>query len=303
MKTLWKKFRSALRRLDAYLADATDPLWSELLDAGSYFSILIEELIAVRAHLKLPSGPYTRIPKRVIFIRHPQTNEHDDRIYRADDAEITEKGWEEAYMVAHRIREMSETYLDGITHIVTSTFSRSRKLAELIATELATTARSPNAVLPTIIPSDLFVEIRKPSVLKNIHRDDPEAVRIGKRIRRLFDLEYRHSDEENRWRIRFRVFNLLRFLEALDAPVVVVVTHGKLLRAIYHHLWEGNMRGFYRKADPLLKHGHTGITIFDLEPGFREENKAEMQWIVQTWNELAHTDLPRDLIARLAHMP
>jgi broad specificity phosphatase PhoE len=175
--------------------------------------------------------------------------------------------------------------MSSITHIVTSTLPRSRQLAELIAKDVAKATLS----LPAFITSDLFVEIKKPSEVVYVHRDDPKAVHIGKRTRALFDLDYRYSDEENRWRIALRLWKAVWFLAELDAECVVVVTHGKFLRALWHFLYKGgDFKRFYEEADRVLKHDHTAITILELEPSFR---KKTLQWNLKSWNDVSHREL------------
>lgn len=307
MDMLWNAFRSVLRNF------SETGFCSWALDIASFVSILTEPFVRDWTYLRIGYKEPEKIEKVVIWIRHPHTNEEIDRVYRAEDAEITPKGWEQAYMVAERIRELSDAQIEPVTHIVTSTLTRSRQLADVIALEIAKTRP-----LPVIIPSDLFVEVRKPSSFKFVHRDDPEVVRIGARMRRLFDWEYRYSDEENRWRLQLRVREALRLLASLDAKFVVVVTHGKFKRVVWHYIWEHSLRGFYRKADRLMRLGHTGIMITELKPAYRKETrqradaaagknvakKLPLQWTFVTWNDLAHTErtFQRETLYKLANM-
>ncbi len=259
---LWNQIRSWLR----------NPL--------SYLSMLIEPFVMWRTWSKIKRKHGEKKMKTILFVRHPHTDEEIDKVYRGDHAEITDLGWEQAKLVADRIAEMS-----SITHIVTSTLPRSRQLAELIATEVAQVTFS----LPIYITSDLFVEVKKPSELVDVRRGDPEAVHIGKRIRTLFDFEYRHSDEENRWRLELRLWKAVWFLAELDAECVVVVTHGKFLRALWHFLYKGGrFKRFYQEADRVLKHDHTALTILELEPSFR---KGTVQWNLKSWNDVSHREL------------
>lgn len=247
------------------------------------------------AHLLIEHRePLRKVPKKVFLIRHPHTNEEVDKIYRGDHAEITEKGWEEARVVANRLAEF------GITHIVTSTLPRSQQLAEIIAVR-CTVGKLP-VEYPTITPSSLFVECRKPSFMTDRHRRDSESERVMRRIRKWFDLHYRHSDEENRWRLELRAWRALRLLADLDAECVVVVTHGKFLRILIHYLYEGGtLRRFYAKADRLLKLDHTGITKFSLEPSYRT---GTVQWNIEYINDVAHTDefVPQEVMSALARI-
>ena len=243
-------------------------------------SFVSEPLQALGLLMVHDRRPVDKKPKKIFLIRHPHTNEEDDGIYRGDHAEITEKGWDQARVVADRMAQI------GITHIVTSTLPRSRKLAEVIASRCAIAA-APRSV-PKVIPSDLFVECRKPSITLDKKRDDPGSVEVMHDLRRYFDFHYRHSDEENRWRLERRAWQALRMLAELDAECVAVVTHGKFLRVLIHFLYEGGtLHGFYGKADRLLKHDHTGITILSLEPSFRTR---VVQWNIVSMNDIAHTE-------------
>ncbi|HEX2792452.1 MAG TPA: histidine phosphatase family protein [Candidatus Paceibacterota bacterium] len=267
------RFRITLRQL---LSIVTEPFAS------------LREFKEIREEMR---RPLKKVPKKVFLIRHPETNEAVDGIYRGDHAEITEKGMEQAQTVAGRLADLN------VTHIITSTLPRSVRLAEIIAVRMSMGAK-PNSLVK-VLPNELFVECRKPSVMDLKPRDESEPAM--RPIRGLFDWNYRHSDEENRWRLEVRVWRALRYLAELDAQCVVVVTHGKFLRVLYHYLYEeGTLNGFYRKADRLLKHAHTGITTFSLEEGYR--NPA-LQWQVDGWNDIAHTSTMSRVYADLALKP
>lgn len=263
-----------------------------LRDLWSYTSIITEWGPILIALFSEDNRPVKKIPKKVFFIRHPHTGDEEDKIYRGDHAEITQKGWEQAEMVANRIADIG-----GITHIVTSTLLRSRDLTSVIANRCNALALPESVV--KVIQSDLFVECRKPSELVDLPRGAPHPTRVMRRIRRLFDRHYRYSDEENRWRLEFRVFRAFRMLAALDAECVVVVTHGKFLRALWHYQYEHSLRGFYIKADRLMRHDHTGITVFSLEPAHRS---GSLQWNLVSWNDVAHTEafVPSQVLRALA---
>ena len=275
MVTLWTRFLSVLRDWWTFTSIVTE--WGPILA-----TLITEDKRKIK-----------KFPKTVFFIRHPHTNDEADGIYRGDHAEITPQGWEEAAIVARRIADM------GVTHIVTSTLPRSRKLANIIVCECQVAA-APNT-LPVVIESGLFVECKKPSELVNRSRKDPHALRVMERIRKYFDWFYRYSDEENRWRLEFRVWHAMRMLAELETDCVVVVTHGKFLRAIWHYVYEQSLDGFYRKADRLMRHDHTGITIIALKPSYR---RGSLQWNLESWNDVAHTkafiqsNVLRDLAAR-----
>lgn len=277
MSMSWKRFRGRLREF------------------ATYGSIGTETFAAAWVWLTLPAPSRRKLPKRVLFIRHPHTNEVEDRIYRGVAAQITDKGREEADLVAGRMADMG-----GITHIITSTLPRSVALAERIALVIGEThLQAP----PPIIPSDLFVEVMKPSALNNLHRDDPLHVRTMRRIYRFFDVNYRHSDEENRWRLELRAVRAFRFLEQFEGENVIVVTHGKFLRVLFHFIYErGSLLRFYAKADRILKHATTGITEFVLEPGYR---RPGLQWNVESWNDIAHrsTVVPLSTLRKLERLP
>lgn len=267
---------------------------SMLRDLWSYTSIVTEWGPIFWALLTEPKHPIRKVPKKVFFIRHPHTLDEDDGIYRGDHAEITDKGWAEAALVASRVADL------GITHIITSTLPRSRKLADMIA-QRCQVAAQPDSVVK-VIPSDLFVECKKPSELVNLPRQTPYAKGVMHRIRRLFNWHYRYSDEENRWRLEFRIWRAFRMLSELEAECVAVVTHGKFLRGIWHYRYEDSLQGFYDKADRLLKHDHTGITIFALEPSYRG---GSLQWNLVSWNDVAHTEvfIPQHILRDLASRP
>lgn len=290
MHQLWEDTRSTLRSISTYLRFTLTTATETLADWATFTSILTEPFVMSWAWIREDRNRHTRIEKTVIFIRHPHTNDEDDGIYRGDHAQITQKGLEEAAIIAERIASASL-----VTHIVTSTLERSRQLAQIIALAVSRTG----IMMPAFIPSDLFVEIRKPSELVDVHRKDPETVRISARHRRYFDLEYRYSDEENRWRVERRLFRSLKFLAELDAKYVVVVSHGKFLRALWHYIYcGGRFRRFYAEADLVLDLEHTGLVIIKMKKSFRH---GTPRWMLSTWNDVAHQDRPNieDLLRQL----
>src|SRR5438105_3470407 len=124
MHTLWTTFRSTLR------------------DLATFASIWTEPFVMLREVARIDSRHGPKVKKRVFLIRHPHTDEAVDKIYRGDDAQITQKGWEQADLVASRIAEIS-----AVTHIVTSTLPRSTQLAELIAKKVTDATH----IMPVII--------------------------------------------------------------------------------------------------------------------------------------------------------
>jgi len=285
MDPLRNDFRSRLRDRYKQMRDA-------FRDTLTYVSILTEPFVATRAWLSVNRSKKVKHEKIVIFIRHPHTNEEHDGIFRGDHAEVTDKGKTEARLVAERIANLSL-----VTHIVTSTLPRSQQLAKTIALAVAQHGLS----MPAFIPSDLFVEIKKPTEFLDVHRKHPEVVRISHRMRRLFDLDYRYSDEENRWRVELRLFHALRLLSELDARYVVVVTHGKFMRALWHFLYRGGrFRRFYQEADRVLELEHTGIVICRMRPSFRT---GTIQWNLSSWNDVGHRQgfNIQDLIEQLSN--
>ena len=236
--------------------------------------------------------PVRKIPKKVYLIRHPHTNDEDDGTYRGEFAEVTEKGREQSRVVAERIAEINADV------IVTSTFPRSIHLANVLR-ERCQVGHGPIEVIPT----ELFVECRKPGFMVNGSRKHPRTVRVMERHRKFFDWYYRHSDEENRWMLERRAHKAFRFLAELDKECVVVVTHGKFLRVLWHYLYEGGtLWGFYWMADRLLRHDNTGITVLELAPNYRT---GKIQWNSVSWNDRGHTEafVPPDILRALAGKP
>lgn len=247
-----------------------------------------------RSWLREEYGPPVRkIPKIVYLIRHPHTNDEVDGIYRGEYAEVTEKGREESIIVAGRIAEL------GIECIVTSTYARSIHLTNVLRDR----CQVGRTELIPLIPSELFVECRKPSFTVLRARNDPKSVRVMSRIRRWFDWYYRHSDEESRWHLEGRAHKALRLLSELECDRVAVVTHGKFMRVLWHYIYEnGSLEGFYKKADRRLEHDNTGVTTIILKGGHRSSG---LQWNQKSWNDCGHTDafMSHDVLKALASKP
>jgi probable phosphoglycerate mutase len=212
--------------------------------------------------------------KHVYLVRHGETDSNSDGVLRGPASMLTEKGKEQARVVAERIAKV------GVDALVASTYQRALDTAGAIAEKTGLPVES----------SDLFIEWRQPSMTLNRHHAEPEVIEAHKEIEAgRFVPGYRHSDEESFEDFRDRAQKALSFLEAHSASNLCVVTHGITLRMIIGTLIFGDAF-----APPHLAQlmGHTGTNntgITYLRFGTNKEfTTMPPSWRIITWNDSAH---------------
>lgn len=217
---------------------------------------------------------------RYHFTRHPQTEDELDRVYRGEAAELTDRGRQEMEKVVERLVEAHPQL------IVTSSYPRSRRLGQSLAAAMGS--------ITPIAPTELLVEVKKPSITLNRHRDDPEVEAVMDVVRdpTFFNRYRRYADEENRRDLEKRITALLDFLllhaREVNATTVAVISHGKFLRAVKHFIeHEGSLRDFYI-VERHVKHHNTGISTFTYGKTYR----GFEGWELETWNSTSHLEPP-----------
>lgn len=208
--------------------------------------------------------------KHLYFVRHGESNSNVDGILRGTDAVLTEKGEREAQFIAERMKSIT------VDALISSTYTRALQTAAPIREALG---------LP-VEESDLFVERRSPSALRNREVDDTFTRENDEFQERYCEAGYVHSDEETLPEIAARAFAALRFLEEHPAKRICVVTHGIFLRALFCAVYHEREFGGdeFRDTWQLASH-NTGLTyIRRLSEGYGWEQKLH----IVSWNDLAH---------------
>lgn len=211
--------------------------------------------------------------KHVYFVRHGESDSNADGVFRGNKAALTDKGQQQATVVAERIQRI------GVDALISSTWIRARQTADAIAERTS---------LP-IEESDLFVERRRPSAMLGRRYKDPEVIAI---MHSVFEGDltpgHRHSDEENVDDLRERANAALSFLMDHTASRICVVTHGNFLAALFSAALNPAFSGSeFRNAIDGIHMSNTGISYLRYEVPFLGEHN-ERRWRIVSWNDSAH---------------
>lgn len=206
--------------------------------------------------------------KHVYLVRHGESNSNADGIMRGEASVLSEKGKEQAKVVAERVERI------GVDALVSSTYPRALQTAEAISARIG---------LP-IEESGLFVERRKPSFEEGRSANDPEVRSVWEKMLEGYasDAAYRHSDEENYADLRGRAGEALAFLEQHPAERICVVSHGIFMRTLAGRaLLDGEFTSkAYVRVFTAFGMSNTGITYLRFAEG--------KGWQLVTWNDSAH---------------
>src|SRR5258708_1026383 len=120
--------------------------------------------------------------KSIYFVRHGETDSNASGMVLGKEAMLTEKGKQEAKIVAERVHRI------GVDAIVASTYQRAIDTAQSISDRIG---------LP-VETSDLLIEWERPSSLKGHSWRGPEVKQIEEDLLNgyLKDENFVHSDEE-----------------------------------------------------------------------------------------------------------
>lgn len=212
--------------------------------------------------------------KHVYFVRHGETDSNSDGILRGPESMLTEKGRQQAEVVAKRMARI------GVDALISSTYPRALETAGFVAKETSLRVEE----------NGLFVEWKQPSAIVRRHGNEPEVRKVYEEIHagNLIP-NYRHSDEESFTELRGRGMKALHFLEKYPAGRICVVTHGVFLRTLFGAaLFGADFSGRdFQKIIRRLITSNTGITYgrYGDRVGF---NGATMGWELITWNDSAH---------------
>jgi broad specificity phosphatase PhoE len=213
--------------------------------------------------------------KHVYFVRHGESDSNADGIARGQAAMLSEKGKEQARIVAKRIHKI------GVDALVSSPYARTLDTAKAIAQEIG---------LP-IEQSDFFTERRRPSgIIGSSWMTNTETRSI---LHQVFDgykdETHRHSDEENFSDLRERANAALNFLANHPKDRICVVTHGIFLRVLLAAVLNGpDFSGLdMQNAIRSVEMDNTAVSHLVL----REDHHAsvpQQRWVIKNWNDSAH---------------
>lgn len=180
--------------------------------------------------------------------------------------ELSELGRKQAAIVAERFKRLP------VERIIASTHTRAHQTAVIIA----------EVTGKPLETSDLFTEMRRPSLIVGKQADDPAAVKIRAQIDANFhDEGWHHSDEENHADLKQRAQHALAYLLEQPFSTVLVVTHGTFLTVLLSVMAFGDQLTS-RETLAIKKFAwttNTGLTICDYLDG---------RWRLVTFNDYAH---------------
>jgi len=204
--------------------------------------------------------------KTVYFVRHGESEGNGKGVYQFPHSPLTEKGRAQVELVAKRLKSIP------FDIVISSTLHRAKETAVIITKHTG----------HDIVYSELFQEVRRPSVIMGKSIEDPEVIKIKKEIKEHYtDESWRHSDEEHFALLKVRAQQALRFI--LDRPEanILVVTHGEILCALMSAMaFEDSLTG-----DIVQKLNHT-FAVFNT--GITKVEYSNFGWYVITWNDNAH---------------
>lgn len=204
--------------------------------------------------------------KTTYFVRHGSTDGNETGAYQLHTTPLSEKGLAQAAFVAQRFKNIP------IDVIISSDMTRAAQTADSIA----------RAVGRSVVHSEFFHEILRPSAVRGKLKADPEVMKITEHLIRYFaDDTQRHSDEENFFDLRRRAGAGLDFLAKRPEENILVVTHGTILMMLVAVMIDGEHTSpeFFLKLDRFLHLSNTGITKCLWRDG---------TWRLVVWNDHAH---------------
>ncbi len=210
----------------------------------------------------------TRTMKNIFFVRHGESEGNAGPSFQGPDSPLTEKGIEQAVIIAERCANLP------INCLISSTLNRAKQTAEIISEKISIKVEY----------SDLFIENRRPTAQIGLIKDSKESQEIYRIVIDNFSKDnVHHSDEENFNDLNKRAEAALSFLVNRKEDNILVVMHGLFLRVLFGRVVSGDNFSASVCLDLLrsIKTNNTGITSFEYE---EETNK----WSVRTWNDHAH---------------
>lgn len=205
------------------------------------------------------------------FVRHGESNSNADEISRGEASVLTDKGRNEALVVAERIARI------GVDAIVSSPYIRTQETAEPIGKKLN---------LPVEL-NPLLIEWRIPSAHVGRSRKEPDVKEDRRWILGNFGkVVQQHSDEETFEEMKQRAIDAVAFLHAHPAERLCVVTHGIFLRMLFLVFLLGEeFDGHDFARTWRIATSNTGVSYIRYDEGEGDWDKG---WHIVSWNDSSH---------------
>lgn len=204
--------------------------------------------------------------KKIYFVRHGEAEGNALRISQDIHTPLTEKGHEQAMVVARRVATL------GVEKIYTSHMIRAIQTGQYIAEALTIES----------LQSELFGEWMTPESVRGKSFDSHEY-RVWKDglKENHTNREWRFEDAENFSDLEKRLHEAVALLEKDEASSILVVSHGKFLRMLLAFILLGKRLTpeIHLQVEGTARINNTGLTVFEV---------TDDQWSLVTWNDHAH---------------
>jgi probable phosphoglycerate mutase len=210
--------------------------------------------------------------KTIYLIRHgeAENNVRSGDVYKAEDSELTPKGFEQAKILAERAQHLP------VDVLIASPFVRTRQTAEEIS----------HVIGKPIEYNELFEECRTPSQMKNARWDDEaiKKVHVAWQKSLLTDGE-QVGDGDTYASMMRRGGMALDYLEKRPEENILIVTHGFLLRVLVAKMLftDEISPQLFREFEYGFRTQNTGLTVLHFDP-----TDAHRAWWLSVWNDHAH---------------
>lgn len=206
--------------------------------------------------------------KEIYFVRHGLTEANEAGIIQGFEDSLSEKGKEQAEILADRLTRIS------FEKFLCSDMPRTRQTAEIVIQKTR----------HEIEFSPLFREIQYPTSLLNLDRSDKRVADywLLQETHARTNPEWKFEDEESVAELTLRIKKGFDYAASQPEDSIVVITHGNFLRKLMFILMVGaqDAHKYWTERFSLLRTANTGITLF------RPDEHG--LWQLITWNDHAH---------------
>jgi broad specificity phosphatase PhoE len=208
--------------------------------------------------------------KTVYFIRHGETEGNASKKFQSSEISLSEKGKKEVALVAERCLSLDAEV------IISSSMTRAKETSQAIVDKTN---------LPVLFSDDLR-EVKVPSLLVGLEYQAEEAKDFWDYLENHFyqNPDQKFTDGESYEEVILRVKSVLRMLEERPENEIIVVAHGRILRAIFAFVLvsqqDAKLSGVVDKSIELMD--NTAVSV--LQFGEFEDKK----WLLSIYNDKAH---------------
>lgn len=212
--------------------------------------------------------------KTIYFVRHGESESNATKVMRGPEAELTEKGVQQAERVATRFRTIEHNL------VVSSAYPRALNTARAIA---KVNGREP-------IVCDYISERIHPRVFigKSVDDSEKRGVEHVELSHWSRGQDYKYSDEETFSDLHQRAARAQVWFDERHEERIVAVTHGTFLRFFQAYLLFGDALtpDIFVRFFSGLKTSNAGITMYEVH----EDRKFpwDIRWKLRTWMDIAH---------------